>query len=110
VAPKVEGKQGKSLGILLASSPNHEDRFTAIKLAQTALGLGIVVKVFLYDEGVYNCLDNEFISLNQAGVDITICEQSAKDRNLDIQAPVKRGSLYDLAGIAKQVDRLVSFI
>ncbi|MEE8449087.1 MAG: DsrE family protein [Thermodesulfobacteriota bacterium] len=109
MAAKVEGKKQKSLGILLASSPNHEDRFTALKLAQTALDLGMEVKIFLFDEGVYNCLDNEFISLNQAGADITICEQSAKDRNLDIQAPVKRGSLYDLAGIAKQIDRLVSF-
>ena len=109
MASKIEGEKQKSLGILLASGPSHEDRFTVIKLAQTALQLGIAVKIFLYDEGVYNCLDDEFMSLDHAGADITICEQSAKDLNLDIRAPVKRGSLYDLAGIANQTDRLVSF-
>lgn len=99
----------KSLAILLATSPSQQDRTSTIKLARAARTAGTEVHVFLYDEGVYNCLDKEFISLLDQGVKITLCEQSVKDRGLAISTPVDRGSLYDLACLVNQVDRLISF-
>lgn len=101
---------GKSLGILLTTSPEHENSFAVIKIARAALAKGVAVKLFLLADGIYNCFQEDFLALSQQGAQITICEQSAKDRNIAIDAPaITRGSLYDLACFMSQVDRFLSF-
>lgn len=100
---------GGKIGILLTTSPEWENSFTVSALAEAALAKGHQVHIFLMADGVYNCLDKGFVSLMDKGAQITICEQNAKDRNLKIDAPVVKGSLYDLAVIMAEVDRFLSF-
>lgn len=99
----------KRLGILLTTSPADENSFTVVRISQAALSKGLEVEIFLMADGIYNCFREDFLSLSKEGAKITICEQSAKERNITIDAPVIKGSLYDLAGIMSQVDRFLSF-
>ena len=100
---------GKSLGILLTTSPQCENSFTVIKIAQAALSKGVEVSIFLMADGIYNCFLVDFLALSNQGARITTCEQSVKDRNVSIDGPATRGSLYDLACLMTQVDRFLSF-
>ena len=99
----------KSLGILLTTGPEREDSALVGRLAQAALDMGVKVYIFLSADGIYDCFDKRFLSLQDKGASITICEQSARDRGIDVEAPVTKGSLYDFSIIVGEVDRVISF-
>ena len=48
----------KRLGILLNTSPEHQNTFTACKLMESFLEAGHAAEVFLMNDGVYNVLRN----------------------------------------------------
>ena len=50
-------EHSKRLGILLTTSPEHQNTGTALHVARAALELGHHVEMFLMDDGVYNVLD-----------------------------------------------------
>ncbi len=97
------------IGIYLSTGPEHENCFTVTRLAQESLSRGVEVDIFLIADGIYNCFKDDFTALLDKGAHITICEQSAKDRGVRVEAPVTKGSLYDLAIITGEVDRFLSF-
>jgi sulfur relay (sulfurtransferase) complex TusBCD TusD component (DsrE family) len=107
------------LGILLTTSPEHQDSTTAIRVARAALELGHQVEFFLMDDGVYNVLSSsenlvakEFSSLLEQGAATTLCGSNCGPRGVTketVLPGVTLGSQYDHAQILHRSDRFLVF-
>src|SRR3990167_8701618 len=71
------------LGILLTTSPESENTFTVIKLAEAAISSGKDVQIFLMCDGVYNINNKDFTSLLDKGVSVTLCAHNASERSVE---------------------------
>lgn len=107
------------LGILLTTSPEHQNSTTALRVGRAALELGHQVEMFLMDDGVYNVLDmrenpvaEEFVALQEQGATITLCGSNCDPRGVTKEtaiAGVTFGSQYDHAQILHRADRFLVF-
>ncbi len=98
----------RTLGILLTTSPEHEDASTAVRLAEAALAQGIEVKIFVMCDGVYQLSNPVFLGLKQRGAELCMCAQNAVERQVDKRPEVISGSQYDLAQYVNEADRFIS--
>ena len=97
------------LGIFLTTSPESENTFTVIKLAEAAISSGKDVQIFLMCDGVYNINNKGFMSLLDKGVSITLCAHNASERAVEKKEGIRFGSQYDHAYIVNESDRFISF-
>ena len=97
------------LGIFLTTSPESENTFTVIKLAEAAISSGKDVQIFLMCDGVYNINNKSFMSLLDKGVSITLCAHNASERAVEKKEGIRFGSQYDHAYIVNESDRFISF-
>ncbi|TAN46457.1 MAG: hypothetical protein EPN24_01145 [Candidatus Methanoperedens sp.] len=97
------------LGILLTSSPENENTNTVIEISRAAREKGHKVSIFLMYDGVYNVHKKEFAELAGKGVSIAVCAMNAEQRSVQKVEGILFGSQYDLACIAGDVDRFISF-
>lgn len=107
------------LGILLTTSPEHQNSTTAIRVARAALELGHQVELFLMDDGVYSLLNSpenriakEFASLQEQGATLTLCGSNCGPRGATKETlipGVTVGSQYDHAQILHRADRFLVF-
>lgn len=98
----------KTLGILLTTSPEHEDAQTAVRLAQAALAKGVEVKIFVMCDGVYQLSNPLFLGLKERGAELCMCAHNAVERHVDKRPEVISGSQYDLAHYVNEADRFVA--
>jgi len=98
----------QKLGILLTTSPENENTYTCIQLAEAALAADKKVQIFLMCDGVYNLYHQEFMSLKEKGAEIIVCAFNAQERTVAEREDVLFGGQYDLAGIVHDCDRLIS--
>lgn len=98
----------KKLGILLTTSPESENTYTCIRLAEAALAAAKEVHIFLMCDGVYNIYHKEFLTLREKGAKITLCDFNAQERAIEERDGIVFGSQYDLACIAHECDKLIS--
>ena len=99
----------QKLGILLTTSPENENTYTCIRLAEAALATAREVHIFLMCDGVYNIYHKGFIALREKGANITLCDFNAQERAISEEREgVVFGSQYDLAWIAHECDRFIS--
>ncbi|HZX60319.1 MAG TPA: DsrE family protein [Candidatus Methylomirabilis sp.] len=107
------------LGILLTTSPEHQNSTTALCVGRAALELGHEVELFLMDDGVYNVLDSRdnlvagaFAALQAQGAAITLCGSTCDPRGVTKESAVAGvvfGSQYDHAQILHRTDRFLVF-
>ncbi len=105
----VSGLKNKTLGILLATSPENFNKQIVIGITEAAIKLGVKVKIFLMDDGIYNLHDNNFMRLIELGAEISYCEQNARERKIERVEHVRSGSQYDHAELVKNCDRYLGF-
>ena len=97
------------LGILLTTSPEHENTNTVIELSKAAIKQDTSVSIFLMADGAYNSVFEPFQNLIELGVEITLCAHNAAQRKVEVVENLEYGSQYDLATIIKESDRFISF-
>ena len=107
------------LGILLTTSPEHQDAYTVVQLAKATLNQGHEVSFYIMDDGVYNLRDHpknpwasEFKNLLALGAKIAVCAFNCGPRGLEkdeVIPGVLWGSQYDHAAIVNSSDRFLAF-
>lgn len=97
------------LGMLLTTTPEHENTKTVLSLAREALALGHEVRVFLMADGVYNALLPSFRELASAGAQVIWCSHNAGERGIAAPSGIEEGSQYDLACMTDECDRFLAF-
>ncbi|MCL7410519.1 MAG: DsrE family protein [Methanosarcinaceae archaeon] len=97
------------LGILLTTSPEHENTNTVIEISKSAIKQGISVSIFLMADGTHNSVFEPFQNLIEHGVEIILCAHNAAKRKVEVVENIVYGSQYDLATIIKESDRFISF-
>lgn len=95
--------------MILATGPDNFNRHIVIGIAGAALKMGVKVKIFLMDEGVYNLVDSQFMTLLELGAEISVCSLNAEEKNIRDIKGVKFGSQFDHAEIVKTCDRYLGF-
>lgn len=103
------GLENKTLGIMLATSPENFNKNIVIGITESALKMGIKVKIFLMDDGIYNIYDEKFIKLVEKGADVSLCSLNARERKIKEIKNIKFGSQFDNAEIVKHCDRYLGF-
>jgi sulfur relay (sulfurtransferase) complex TusBCD TusD component (DsrE family) len=108
------------IGILLTTSPEHQNTFTVYQLAASFIRLDHTVDIFLMDDGVFNVLVNSskrklfsrFDDLIEKKVNIALCAMSAESRGVkreDLMPGTGYSSQTELSEIVKKCDRFLSF-
>ncbi len=108
------------IGILLTTSPEHQNTFTVYQLANSFIRLNHALDIFLMDDGVFNAIMNpsrrrlfaNFEDLSQKKVNISLCAMSAESRGLqkeDLLPGTGYSSQHELSEIVKKCDRFLSF-
>ena len=103
--------EGNKLGILLTTSPEHEDTHTVVKLCEAALAQGKEVQLFMMCDGVYGSYCSSLTGLIPKGVKISQCHHNAEERKIEEEKipDVQSASQYIFSGIIADVDRLITF-
>ena len=99
----------EKLGILLTTSPESENTYTVIRLAEAALQAGKAVEMFLMCDGVYHLNDQRIAQLAQKGAKVVVCAHNALERKVERKDFALWGSQYDLAQLIKESSRFLSF-
>lgn len=109
-----------SVGMLLTTSPEHQNSHTVYRLAQSLLAAGHRVELFLMDDGIYNLVPTDapespssrLRALQSKGLSLSLCTQSAETRGIfeeDCPAGIGWRSQHELALIVERSDRFLSF-
>jgi sulfur relay (sulfurtransferase) complex TusBCD TusD component (DsrE family) len=108
------------IGILLTTSPEHENTYTVGQLSAHLLKGGHGVEIFLMDDGVYNAVKCQsknrlFSNLDQLisrGAKIYLCAVTAEARGLgegQFLEGIELSSQYELSQIVERAQRFMAF-
>jgi len=97
------------LGILLTTPPSHQNTYSVINISKASRQKGHEVGIFMMADGVYNILHQPLLDLEKIGVSLSLCAHNASQRGLDRVEAVLWGSQYDLAVLANDSDRFLTF-
>lgn len=99
----------RRLGILLATGVGAADAPTVLRLAGAALDAGVEVELFLMFDGVVHVHDPAFAALRARGVRLSLCTLSLEQRHLPCPPDLLFGGQPDVARMAAECDRFLSF-
>lgn len=113
-------KTGLAIGILMTTSPEHQNTHTVCRLAEALLSAGHAVELFLMDDGVYNLVpvpkagspSSLLQSAQNKGLKISLCTQSAESRGVSEKESLPRAawrSQHELSKIVAGSDRFLTF-
>jgi sulfur relay (sulfurtransferase) complex TusBCD TusD component (DsrE family) len=113
-------KKSLNFGILMTTSPEHQNCHTVSRLAEALLSAGHAVTLFLMDDGVYNLVpvpkagsaSSLLREVQSKGLKISLCTQSAETRGLsesDCLTGVEWRSQHELSTIVAGADRFLTF-
>jgi len=111
---------GKTIGILVTTTPEHQNSYTIFRLTEAFLEQGNRVTLFFMDDGIYNVVRNTakerlfsgIGKLIEGGVTVLICALSAESRACrpeNLLPEVGLASQYELAQIASKSNRFLYF-
>ncbi|MBI3271293.1 MAG: DsrE family protein [Planctomycetes bacterium] len=99
----------RKLGILLATGIGAEDAGTVLRLSTAALDAGVEVQLFLMYDGVVHAGDPRFQALRARGARLSLCTLSLDQRRLPCPPDLLLGGQPDVARMAAECDRFLSF-
>ncbi len=108
------------IGILLTTSPDHENAYLVGRLSEAWLKQGHQVELFLMGEGVYNGMSVSspkrpyavLPTLLGLGVKVSVCGVTAEARGLaesNLYPGIEIASQYELSKIVDRSDRFLTF-
>lgn len=108
------------IGVLLLTSPEHENTVTVQRLCKGFLNQGHTVEIFLMEDGVFNCiqtrsqlrLNPSWEDLTQQGVEIYLCTQTFEQRGLKEENLLQGAQLtnqHQLGRMVASSDRFLVF-
>lgn len=101
--------QGKKLGILLSTLPDHPNFTHGIRLAETALANDVEVYLYCIDEAVPGISDPRIRRLKQQGIRLFACAYGAHKHNLTMNEEAIFAGLTVVADLMGDTDRFISF-
>jgi len=99
---------GKKLGVLLSTPPEHANLNTAVQLSTTALASGHEVYLYLIDEGTKNLSDARLKELKVQGLKLFICAYGAQRHGIEPDDQAVFCGLVVLSDLIKGCDQFIS--
>ena len=100
---------GKKMGMLLSTPPEHANLDTVVQLSKTALASGHEVYLYLIDEGTKNLSDTRLQVLKAKGLKLIVCAYGAQRRGIESNDQAVFCGLVVLSDLVKSCDQFVSF-
>ena len=100
--------QGRKLGILLSSKPEHPNLETCLALSREALGRGVDLYLYLIDDGVWNIDDERILDLGRRGAKLFVCAYGCQRRRLPITEKATYCGLVVLTDLINGCDRFLA--
>jgi sulfur relay (sulfurtransferase) complex TusBCD TusD component (DsrE family) len=97
----------KSLGILLAASPQHPNFNHALHLADRALTHGARVFLYCIDDAVLGIHELQVQQLKRRGLSLLACAYGARRRNLPLNDQAVFCGLTVLSDLIAETDRFL---
>ena len=104
-----ESIPGKKLGILLSTPPDSPDLRTVVKLSEAAVAQGVVVYLYLLDDGMLNIDQPDIDELLAKGVKLFCCAYAAQKRNIPRSDKAVFGGLFVLSNLMNTCDQFIAF-
>ena len=104
--------EGKKLGILLSTPPDHPNAETVAKLSQAAQQAHAQVYLYLIDEGVKNLQNPDILGLTDLGVKLSVCAYGCQQHKVSTDGygpDVTFCGLVVLSQIVTGCDQFVAF-
>jgi len=101
--------QGKKLGVLLATTPEHANFQPVVALLRAAVEEKVSIYLYCIDDGVMCVGTPEIQKLKQAGVNLFGCAYGAHRRNLAVDETAAWSGLTVVADIIGSTDRFIAF-
>jgi sulfur relay (sulfurtransferase) complex TusBCD TusD component (DsrE family) len=104
--------QKKKLGILLSTSPSHQNLNTVTHLCEEGLRSDIDVYLYLIDEGVKNLTDQRLLGLSKTGTKLFACAYGCQQQHVptgNLDPGIQLCGLVVLSNIINGCDRFVAF-
>ena len=99
---------GKKLGFLLSTDQTHANSDLALGLIQEAVSNGVVVYLYLIDEGVTNIQNEAFFELYGKGVKLFVCAYSCQHHGIPKDSRYTYCGLVVLSDLVNSCDRFIS--
>lgn len=102
----------RKLGLLLSTPPSHPSVETVAQLAQAALRRGVIVYLYLIDEGVKTAVDQRYLGLLDVGVKMSVCAYGCQQHGVltsTVDSRISLSGLVVLSGIIDGCDRFLAF-
>jgi hypothetical protein len=101
--------QGKKLGLLLSTRPEHPSFLHGLRLAETALAEGVDVYLYCIDEAVHGLGDPRLQALKACGLKLYACAYGAQRRDLPLSDAATFAGLTVVSDLVASTDRFLSF-
>lgn len=100
--------QGRKLGILLSTKPEHPNLETCLRLSQEALARGVDVYLYLIDDGVWNIDDERILDLGRRRAKLFVCAYGCQRRRLPITEKATYCGLVVLTDLINGCERFIA--
>jgi len=101
--------RGKKLGILLSTAPSERNFRHGLRLAESALAVGIDVYLYCIDEAVRGVADTELQQMRDRGLKLYACAYGAQRRNIPVNSLATFAGLTVVNDLIASTDRFISF-
>jgi hypothetical protein len=103
------GLQGKKLGVLIATTPEHPNFQPAVALLRAAVAAGLSIYLYCIDEGVMCVGTPEIQELKKSGAHLFGCAYGAHRHHLSVDESAAWSGLTVVADVIGSTDRFVAF-
>ena len=101
--------RGKRLGLLISTSSEQPAFRHALRLAEAALGQGVLVYLYCIDEAVTGLADPQLQALKRQGANLFACAYGAQNRDLPVNGLATFAGLTIVSDLISGTDRFLSF-
>jgi tRNA 2-thiouridine synthesizing protein D len=94
---------------IMVSNPYSNDFNTLVKLSDASITQGHDTAIFFMGNGLYSIVRNEIKNLYDKGVKIYYCAHNAEQRKIKPESWAESSSMYGLAKLIKEYDKVLIF-
>ncbi len=92
---------------IMVSNPYSNDFNTLVKFSKAALNRTHDVKIFFMGNGLYSVVRDEIKELVEKGVKVYYCAHNAEQRKIKPENWAESSSMYGLAKLIKEADKVI---
>lgn len=92
---------------IMVSNPYSNDFNTLVKMCDASIDQGYETSIFFMGNGIYSIVREEIRKLYEKGVKVFYCAHNAEQRKIKPDSWAESSSMYGLAKLIKEYDKVI---